>query len=149
MIDKYLFSQILLTKNWYYNRCVKSTQHNKNMMFAQATIFLLLILTKTFHTVKASRRRQKRQHQLTCQDLRNALSIEKETCPPMIDPNLKNIYKARNQEFLNFYRTHCDVKYVPPLNIVSFTLVFWCIGLILILAKNLFERCLKKFINRV
>jgi hypothetical protein len=130
----------------------KTRATQQPMMFGKAIIVILLILTKTFHIVKASRasrRRRHRQHQLTCQDLRNALAIEKETCPPMIDPNLKNIYKARNQEFLNFYRTHCDVKYVPPLNIVSFTIVFWCIGLILILAKNLFERCLKKFINRV
>ena len=110
-------------------------------MFAQAIIVLLLILTKTFHTAKASRasrRRRRRQHQLTCQDLRNALSIKKETCPPIIDPNFKNIYKTRNQEFLNFYRTQCDVKYIAELNILSFTLVFWSIGLIFILARNTF-----------
>jgi hypothetical protein len=112
-------------------------------MFGKAIIVILLILTKTFHIVKASRasrRRQKRQHQVTCQDLRNALSIEKETCPPMIDPNFKNIYKTRNQEFLNFYRTRCDIKYVPPLNIVSFTFLFWFIGLIFILARNAFKK---------
>ena len=111
------------------------------MLFAKIIIFILLILGKTFHIVKASRasrRRRRRQHQLNCQDMRNALSIEKDTCPPIIDPNFKNIYKNKNKDFLNFYRTRCDVKYIPPLDIVSFTLLCWFIGLIFILARNTF-----------
>ena len=114
-------------------------------------IFVITILIMSISMVSASRRSRRARRRAAaeldrrrkdnfCYIAKMFYNIEKNTCPST-QHDFREIYTAVDKtKLINFYNKVCDIKYVPPFNMVqlfktfiSFFLLFLSLSLIFVI----------------